>query len=206
MQNGGLLKVILSCSTRLAKDAARHAAARKIASQQQIATRRALGASRHKAIRCNESDQQTTSRRQSDAENHRLVRKNRQMSKKDYLFSFNSSLYGPLHVQPFVFNHLKAFHSELAQLQQQHCRHCRELWPTREAVAKPFICDRCQKHSDFNPFGIQNDMVRDFSSIPLNIQIHLRELTIIEEILLSPVVSIMSVYKLPTGGNIDTVT
>ena len=65
MQNGGLLKVILSCSTRLAKGAARHAPARKIASQQQIATRRALDVPMHKAMRCNESDQQITS--QSDA-------------------------------------------------------------------------------------------------------------------------------------------
>ena len=88
------------------------------------------------------------------------------MSKKDYLFAFNSSLYRPLHVQPFVFNHIKAFHSELAQLQQQHCRNCRELWPTRKAVAEPFICDRCQKHFDFNPFGIQNYMCAIFQVFP----------------------------------------
>ena len=55
----------LSCSTRLAKDAARHEASRKIASKQQIATRRALDVPMHKAMRCNESDQQITS--QSDA-------------------------------------------------------------------------------------------------------------------------------------------
>ena len=99
-------------------------------------------------------------------QSHQLLRENRQMSKKDYLFAFNSSLYRPLHVQPFVFNHIKAFHSELAQLQQQHCRNCRELWPTRKAVAEPFICDRCQKHSDFNPFGIQNYMCAIFQVFP----------------------------------------
>ena len=43
-------------STRLAKDATRHAAARETASQQQTATRLASDASRHNAMRSNESD------------------------------------------------------------------------------------------------------------------------------------------------------
>ena len=108
---------------RRALDASIHVSVREAESQQQTATRLASDASRHNAMRCNESDQQTTSRRQNDEESHRLFIENRQMSKKDYLFAFNSSLYGPLHVQPFVSNHMKAFHFELGQLKQQQCQH-----------------------------------------------------------------------------------
>jgi hypothetical protein len=57
---------------------------------------------------------------------------------------------------------------------------------------------------EFNSFGIQNDIVLDFLSIPLVIQKHIRKLTTnIEEMLLSPVISIMSVFRLPTGGNVS---
>jgi hypothetical protein len=98
---------------------------------------------------------------------------------------------------------MQTFHSELFQLNQQHCLHCRELWPTRDAIVDPYICSRCKKLTEFNPFGIQNDMVLDFSSIPLAIQKQIRELTPIEEMLLSPVISIMSVFRLPTGGHVS---
>ncbi len=45
-------------------------------------------------------------------------------------------------------------------------------------------------------------MVRDFLSIPLAIQKHIWKLTPIEEMLLSPVISIMFVFLLPTGGHV----
>jgi hypothetical protein len=45
--------------------------------------------------------------------------------------------------------------------------------------------------------------VLDFSSILLVIQKHIRKLTPIEEMLLSPVISIMSVFLLPTGGHVS---
>jgi hypothetical protein len=45
--------------------------------------------------------------------------------------------------------------------------------------------------------------VLDFSSILLVIQKHIRKLTPIEEMLLSPVISNMSVFWLPTGGHVS---
>ena len=51
-------------------------------------------------------------------------------------------------------------------------------------------------------FGHDNDMTPDHSTIPMDIRIHLRKLTMIEEILLSPVLPVMSVFKLRTGQNI----
>lgn len=60
----------------------------------------------------------------------------------------------------------------------------------------------CDKEKDFHCFGIENDMVRDLTTIPESIQIHFRKLSVIEEMLLSPVISIMSVFCLSTGGNV----
>ena len=124
------------------------------------------------------------------------------MSKKDYLFAFNSSLYRPLHVQPFVFNHIKAFHSELAQLQQQHCRNCRELWPTRKYLlpnpsfvtgAKSILIST---HSGFKIICAQffkySPQHSDLSTQTHN---HRRNASFSCYIY-------MSFYRLPTGGNI----
>ena len=47
-------------------------------------------------------------------------------------------------------------------------------------------------------------MVLDFLFIPLVIQKNIRKLTTnIEEMLLLPVISIMSVFRLPTGENVS---
>ena len=48
-------------------------------------------------------------------------------------------------------------------------------------------------------------MTPGHSTIPLDIRIHLRKLTMIEEMLLSPVLPVMSVFKLRTGQNIHRV-
>ena len=67
--------------------------------QQQTATRLASVASILNAMRCNESDHYKLLLGQKmDAESHKLFRENCQMSKKDYLLAFHSSLYDPLHV------------------------------------------------------------------------------------------------------------
>ena len=63
-------------------------------------------------------------------------------------------------------------------------------------------CDHCSKKSRA-AFGIQNDMIRDLSSIPREIIKLIREMTMIEEMLLSPVLPIMTVCRLATGANIS---
>ncbi len=181
----------IEASARRAADATRHTFAREAECPQQTAARLAACAARFSATISNETQDEATDRRQSNASIQRLSRDTRQTSKAEYLDVFDASVNGPLHKQPFVDKHMKTFHSELHQLIQQYCLHCRELWPTRDAIVDPYICCRCKKLTEFNPFGIQNDMVRDFSSIPLAIQKHIRELTPLEEMLLSPVISIM---------------
>ena len=64
------------------------------------------------------------------------------ISKKNYLFAFNSSLYDPLHVQPIISYHMKTFHSGL--LHPKASEHCRDLWPTMKPVAEPSNFDRCE--------------------------------------------------------------
>ena len=49
---------------------------------------------------------------------------------------------------------------------------------------------------EFFKFSLENDMFRDCSKIPDTIQQHLRELTMMEEMLLSPVLPVMTVYRL----------
>ncbi|EFX63780.1 hypothetical protein DAPPUDRAFT_267695 [Daphnia pulex] len=176
---------------RRVEDAMRHAVAREAECPQQTAARLAASAARFAATISNETQDEANDRRQSNASIQRRSRETRQTSKVEYLDVFYASVNGPLHAQPFVDKHMKTFHSELHQLNQQHCLHCRELWPTRDAIVDPYICCRCKKLTEFNPFGIQNDMK------------HIRELTPIEEMLLSPVISIMSVFRLPTGGHVS---
>ena len=46
-------------------------------------------------------------------------------------------------------------------------------------------------------------MIRDCSTIPEIIQQDLRELTIVEEMLLGPILPVMTVYRLKSGGNVS---
>ncbi len=159
---------------RLETNAVRNAIARESECPQQTAARLAASAAPFAATISNETQDEPTDRRQSNASVQRRSRETRQTSKAEYLDVFDASVNGPLHTQPFVHKHMQTFHSELHQLNQQHCLHCRELWPPRDAIVDPYICCRCKKLTEFNPFGIQNDMARDFSSIPLAIQKHIQ--------------------------------
>ena len=46
-------------------------------------------------------------------------------------------------------------------------------------------------------------MVPDFDDVPYNIKILLESLTMIEEILISPLLAVMSVFRLPNGALIN---
>ena len=99
---------------------------------------------------------------------------------------------------------MNKFHEEMAQFNQQQCAVRHELWPTKDKIVSPYTCSRCRKDkSEVPKFGAENDMVRDLSSIPEDILKHFRELTMVEEMFLSPFIPIMSVYRLPSGGNVS---
>lgn len=74
---------------------------------------------------------------------------------------------------------------------------------TRDQSVENPIGSRCQKLVGFKKCNLENDIVRDLSNIPLDVQLHIQNLTTIEEKLLSPVISITSVIRLSTGGNVS---
>ena len=101
---------------------------------------------------------------------------------------------------------MKKFHDDMAKYNQHQCTVCKELWPTKEVPATSnYICPTCKKERNDGvfKFSLENDMIRDYSKIPDVIQQHLRELTMMEEMLLSPVLPVMTVYRLKTGGNVS---
>lgn len=137
------------------------------------------------------------------------IRQTRNVSRQEYLDSFNAHENGPLHDQPYVQKCMKKFHNDLKKYQSRHCNVCKELWPTSENNENEdeYTCRRCEKEKKsedkFHKFGIDNDMIRDLTTIPDHIQIHFANLSMLEEMLLSPVLPIMTVYRLPSGGNVS---
>ncbi|EPZ36337.1 hypothetical protein ROZALSC1DRAFT_29660 [Rozella allomycis CSF55] len=88
--------------------------------------------------------------------------------------------------------------------QQARCRTCHEMWPTPAVVPDnmaEYVCHRCKK--DPMKFSLENDMLPNPSAIPLRIRKMLKNLTPVEEMLISPVLPIMAVYKLPGGQSVS---
>ena len=70
----------------------------------------------------------------------------------------------------------------------------------------PSILNYCLQCSiDPLKFSKQNDMVPEIDTIPIIIRSNLESLTMIEEILISPILSVMSVFRLPNGALISRV-
>lgn len=115
---------------------------------------------------------------------------NHYLTKEEYLKEFNSKKNGPLHEQLWVKEKVKKFHEKIDQLKQFYCTNCQEMWPS-------FInyCKECQK--DQLKFSKENLMSPNFEEIPDDIRKHLEQLTMVEEMLISPVLPIMSIYRLP---------
>lgn len=144
--------------------------------------------------------------------------------------AFDEVLNGPLHEQNFVKDSMQNYFQELHNLNQRHCTICKELWPTTEKLLEgtEYICWRCKRYdkrttprnttviegenedsdefdieAGFHTFGVENDMIRNMDKVPIDIQIHLRKMTMIEEMLVAAVLPIMTVYRLPCGKNVS---
>jgi hypothetical protein len=118
--------------------------------------------------------------------------KSSQINKLQYLKEFDSSKNGPLHEQKWVKSEMKAFHNKLAELKPLFCNMCHELWPSRE-----IFCTTCSKHP--GKFTDENEMKPGLDYLPSHIKAHFEQLTMIEEMLISPIASIMSIFRLPGG-------
>ena len=134
----------------------------------------------------------------------RKSRKEKIDDKKKYLDEFDAEQNGPLYEQDFVKQKMQDFQETVYSYNQQHCIICKELWPIQGTQQQPYTCSRCSKESpNSHKFGKDNDMIRDMTHVPPEIALELRKLTMVEEMLLSPVHPIMSVYRLPSGGNVS---
>lgn len=102
----------------------------------------------------------------------------------------------------FVKDNIKAFHEELSLFNQQQCQMFYELWPKKSPKDPNYTCVCCIKQIGAEQFGNENNMVRDLSTIPKDIVKLIREMTMIEEMLLSPVLPIMTVCRLSNGANV----
>ncbi len=112
---------------------------------------------------------------------------------------------------------MKDYHEKIDQLEQFYCTNCHELWPSTIK-----FCSQCRKdkltfstveilltnspnkpHINFLLILKENNMIPGFDEIPERIKKILEELTMIEEMLISPILAIMSVYRLQGGALIN---
>ena len=82
-----------------------------------------------------------------------------------------------------------------------HCSVCFESWPlsasTKSLKASEFICVRCKKDKQFpNNFSKENKMM------PSELPNPLKNVTQVEEILVSTAFPVMQIYTKPRGGQL----
>ena len=99
---------------------------------------------------------------------------------------------GPIHDQDWCKSEIEKFYSRMNQLQSYHCLNCKELWPTSNNS-----CETCKK--DKEKFTIKNNMDLCHDKLPNHIKNHIHNITMIEEMLISPILSVMTICRLPGG-------
>ena len=109
-----------------------------------------------------------------------------------HLKEFNSKTNGELHQQDWVGPEMDKFHEKINKLKNNFCNNCHELWPSELDY-----CKQCQL--DLIKYSKQNDMLPNLHDLPLNIKSDFEKLSTIEELLISPVLSVMSIFRLPGG-------
>ena len=117
------------------------------------------------------------------------------MNKKDYLKEFNSTKNGPLHEQKWVKPEIDAYHQKRATLKPYFCDMCRELWTSVE-----LYCINCSKNGI--KFTHQNLMTPYHDFLPPHIKTLFEQLTMIEEMIISPIASVMSMFRFSRSHSI----
>lgn len=100
--------------------------------------------------------------------------------------------YGEIHKQPWFKEMIKKFDSGLKLYKQFHCRICKELWPT-----KFNRCETCLKNE--HKYVTSNKMDPSLEKIPIEIRKIFEEATTLEQLLVSPIVPVMSIERLSSG-------
>lgn len=130
---------------------------------------------------------------------------------------FDSSKNGDMHKEPWIDAEIKKFYDAIYSLKQHYCENCHELWPDtvdycKQCKKDPIMFSKVLKLLNFGTnfsvcnffsFFKLNDMVPALDDIPFEIKQNLENLTMIEEMLISPILAVMSVYRLPGGALIN---
>ena len=89
---------------------------------------------------------------------------------------------------------LDTVHAKMSSLSFSHCSCCNESFPSIKLTSSGSVCSRCSRDKqEPKLYSAANNM--DPGSVPPALQ----GLTQVEEMLISPVMPIMSVYRLPLG-------
>ena len=88
---------------------------------------------------------------------------------------------------------MKNFYKNMDNLQKFYCSNCTELW-----LSKIKYCLQCKE--DNVKFSKENDMVPNLGDLPDTVKYLFERLTMIEEMLIAPIIPIMSVYRLSKGA------
>jgi hypothetical protein len=107
------------------------------------------------------------------------------------LEEFNSQKNGPLHEQTWALNKMKKFVNKIYSLNQFYCISCKESWPSYVTY-----CKKCQKS---NIYTAGNNMDPLIDIMPNHIKKVFESATFLEQLLISPIIPVMSVYRLSSG-------
>ena len=120
--------------------------------------------------------------------------------------------YQPLLHQSAIQEKMRKFHCHLASLETPKCSTCLEMFPGMHIVSGSVECVRCSKdHNTPKRFSVANNM--DPGSVPSQLQVRfkiivskcsyycciIQNLTQVEEMLISAVMPVMTLYRLRQG-------
>ena len=105
---------------------------------------------------------------------------------------FDSKTYGEIHEQPWFKIKIAKFGKDLKSYNQYYCSQCKESWPT-----KFNRCDSCSKNE--NKYVNSNKMDPSHEKIPLDIKKIFEDATTLEQLLIAPIVPVMSIERLSSG-------
>jgi len=109
-----------------------------------------------------------------------------------YLKEFDSNKNNHIHEQDWYAAEIGMFNTNINKLNPYFCNKCHELWPNESK-----ICETCKRSK--NKYCQFNSMNPNIDQLPDNIKKHIEQITMIEEMLISPILGVMSICRLPGG-------
>ena len=128
----------------------------------------------------------------------------KELSQRKYLEQFDEDMNGPLHEQDFVKRNMKLFHDKQSSYVLLQCQQCKCRWyaPSICRNDEHYMCKECDDEARKNirepwytpKWGIEN------KTIPGPPPLWAQGLTVIEEMLVSPILPVMTVFTVRGGA------